>query len=238
SPDGKYVVHVVDDGGYSLWIRQTATSSNVQIVTAIPDRYIGVAFSPDGDYVFFTLLEGRTLSNVYRIPALGGTPQPFLRDVDSPLSFSPDGSRVAFIRGYPRQNEVSVVIASADGSGDQRRLATRPLTGGFPLFTRAAWSPDGRTIAAAVGTQSWMSGARIAGMMSVVAIDVETGEQHAMVSNRWDSVGNIAWLSDGSLVVSATEQGGPNHQLYRVAVVDGSVHRLTNDLNTYPDVAT
>ncbi|MFL6467598.1 MAG: hypothetical protein ACJ72Z_06545, partial [Pyrinomonadaceae bacterium] len=33
SPDGKYVVHVQNDGGeQSLWMRQTATQSNVQIV--------------------------------------------------------------------------------------------------------------------------------------------------------------------------------------------------------------
>ena len=32
SPDGNYVVHVVNDSGkQSLWVRQVATSSNVQI---------------------------------------------------------------------------------------------------------------------------------------------------------------------------------------------------------------
>ena len=35
SPDGKYVAYVQQDGNqFSLWIRQTATSSNVRIVAA------------------------------------------------------------------------------------------------------------------------------------------------------------------------------------------------------------
>jgi serine/threonine protein kinase len=235
SPDGKYVVHVVNDGGYSLWLRQTATASNVQILPPTPDRYVGLTFSPDGDYLYFTRFEGRTQSNVYRIPALGGTPQPILRDVDSPLSFSPDGLRVAFVRGA--RNQVSVIVAAADGSGQPTKLATRPMIGGFPLFTRAAWSPDGRTIAAAVGGQSWIGGTGTGGT-AIVALDVASGKERQIVSGRWDVVGNLAWLSDGSLVVAATEQGRPNHQLYRVTVTDGAVRRLTNDLNTYPDVAT
>jgi Tol biopolymer transport system component len=238
SPDGKYVVHVVNDGGYSLWIRQTATASNVQILPAQPDRYTGLTFSPDGDYVYFTRFETRTGSNVYRIPALGGTPQPILRNVDSPLSFSADGSRVVFLRGNGRRNEVSVIVAAADGSGQQTALATRSMIGGFVLFTRAAWSPDGRTIAVAVGPQTWIGGAGTGvGGTAIVAIDVASGKDRPIVGRRWDAVGNLAWLSDGSLVIAATELGRPNYQLYRL-MADGTVRRLTNDLNTYPDVAT
>ena len=45
SPDAKYVVHVVNDGTLSsLWTRQVATSSNVQIVPPSEARYIGVTF--------------------------------------------------------------------------------------------------------------------------------------------------------------------------------------------------
>ena len=39
SPDGRYVAYVQDDGDdESLWIRQTATPSNVQIVAAAARR--------------------------------------------------------------------------------------------------------------------------------------------------------------------------------------------------------
>jgi eukaryotic-like serine/threonine-protein kinase len=53
SPDGKYVVHVVSDGALSsLWVRQVATSSLVQIVPPAESRYLGQTFSRDGNYVY------------------------------------------------------------------------------------------------------------------------------------------------------------------------------------------
>ncbi|MBA3692974.1 MAG: serine/threonine-protein kinase, partial [Acidobacteria bacterium] len=55
SPDGKYVVHIQDDGGQqSLWTRQVATQSNVPIVAPATVGYSGLTFSPDGDYVYYT----------------------------------------------------------------------------------------------------------------------------------------------------------------------------------------
>jgi serine/threonine protein kinase len=50
SPDGKYVMHVVDDGEQqSLWMRQVSTSSNVQIIPPADVSYLGLTFSPSGD---------------------------------------------------------------------------------------------------------------------------------------------------------------------------------------------
>ena len=55
SPDGKYVAYVQRDGdGYSLWIRQTTTTSNVRIVA--PERGVtlfGATFTPDATAVDF-----------------------------------------------------------------------------------------------------------------------------------------------------------------------------------------
>ncbi len=35
---------------------------------------------------------------LYQVPSLGGTPRRILADVDSPISFSPDGKRFSFVR--------------------------------------------------------------------------------------------------------------------------------------------
>src|SRR5262249_40791745 len=54
SGDGRYVVHVkVDKLQPSLWVRQTATLSDVEIVPGARVRYKGVSFSPDGNYVYY-----------------------------------------------------------------------------------------------------------------------------------------------------------------------------------------
>jgi Tol biopolymer transport system component len=207
----------------------------VQIVPPDPSRYVGLTFSPSGDYVYFTRFETRLVSNVYRIPVLGGTPQLVISDVDGPISFSPDGSRFAFIQGNTSRNEVSVLVAPADGSSEPRRLATRPMVGGYTLFTRAAWSPDGKTIAVAVGGQTWI-GSGIAGDVVIVGFDVASGRERPIVTGRWDSIANLDWLSNGSLIVSGAELGHSNNQLWRVSL-DGTIRRVTHDLNTYSDVA-
>jgi eukaryotic-like serine/threonine-protein kinase len=54
SPDGKYILSVVDDKGQqSLWLRNVPTNSNTQVMAPEAVRYVGVRFSPDGNYLYF-----------------------------------------------------------------------------------------------------------------------------------------------------------------------------------------
>ncbi len=50
SPDGKYVAYVVDDAGQeSVWVRQVATTSDVQIIPPEAGLHQGLTFSRDGN---------------------------------------------------------------------------------------------------------------------------------------------------------------------------------------------
>jgi serine/threonine protein kinase/Tol biopolymer transport system component len=238
SPDGKYVAHVRSDRrGYGLWMRQTATSSDVEIVRPGPDRYIGVTFSPDANYVYYTLLEGRVTANVYRVPVLGGEPQRVIGDVDSALAFSRDGSQFAFVRGVPKQGEIALMVRPTDLSSAAKPIAARKFPEIYVMGSRPAWSPDGRSIAVGVGSMI-SAGYDLATINTmIVAVDVATGQEKRITERRWDGLSGVAWLQDGrTLVVSAAEHGKPNVQLWRVDVATGSISRLTNDLNNYQDV--
>ena len=58
SPDGKYVAHVVEDQGKeSLWVRQVATTSSQQIVAPADVDYMGLTFSTDGNFIYYTVRE-------------------------------------------------------------------------------------------------------------------------------------------------------------------------------------
>jgi len=58
SPDGNYAVHVVDDAGQQgLWIRQIVTGSNVNVLSPTGNRYLGLTFSQDGNYVYYVRRE-------------------------------------------------------------------------------------------------------------------------------------------------------------------------------------
>ncbi|MGB8442705.1 MAG: protein kinase [Candidatus Acidiferrales bacterium] len=54
SPDGKYVLDVVQDGGKnSLWLRHLPTNSNTQVVPPSSSEFLTPTFSPDGNYIYF-----------------------------------------------------------------------------------------------------------------------------------------------------------------------------------------
>ena len=100
SPDGKYVAYVQHDGNNdSLWIRQTATPSNVQIVPAEPGvALLGATVTPDGGYVDFVRSQRRLNVELWRVPFLGGTPKRIVDDIGSLVAWSTDGRRMAFVR--------------------------------------------------------------------------------------------------------------------------------------------
>ena len=54
SPDGKYVVYVVDEARQrSLWLRQVATNSHAQVIAPSAVLYLDMFFSRDSEYVYY-----------------------------------------------------------------------------------------------------------------------------------------------------------------------------------------
>jgi serine/threonine protein kinase len=114
SPDGHYVVYVLREGEkQSLNVRQVATASDVQILPPDEVLFYGLTFSPDANYIDFVRSDKNSpaYSYLYQMPVLGGTPRLLIRDIDTPISFSPDGTQFAFVRGEPSKGKVRVLIA-------------------------------------------------------------------------------------------------------------------------------
>nr|MDQ2937971.1 protein kinase [Acidobacteriota bacterium] len=236
SPDGKYVIHVVSDGTLSsLWVRQVATPSNVQIVPPAASKYVGVTFSKDGNHVFYVVYEKNSpLGVVYQIPVLGGPPKKIIEDVDTPITFSPDGKRFAWIRQFPQSGETSLFIANSDGTGQQKiasRQRPKRFTAGTPVGP--SWAPEGEIVACPVGGVE-----NGADRHTVVMVDVKHGTETEATPHRWAFVQQVVWAPHGAgLIVAAQEQqGGPN-QLWYIRHSGGEVERITNDLNNYNGVS-
>lgn len=231
SPDGKYVVHVLSDAGkQSLLIRQVTDSNNVAIVPPSDLLYRGLTFSRDGTSVYYVAQERPDpIQSLYQVPVLGGISRKILRDIDSPVAISPDGKQLAFVRRARGKGEDQLMLADADG-GNIRLLSSRK---GADFYNTAglAWSPDGKVIACPAGSNTGVRN------MFIAEINVASGQEKPVSSNRWASVGRISWVRDGKgLVIGAMEQGSSLTQIWFVPYPSGAPQRITNDLNDYRDM--
>src|SRR5439155_23710926 len=72
-------------------------------------------------------LEVRSLKYLHRAPVLGGTPQKLVTDIDTNITFSPDGRRFAFVLdNNPAPGKYRLIIRSLSG-GDETTLASGSL---------------------------------------------------------------------------------------------------------------
>ncbi len=226
SPDGKYVVfRTTESGKDSLWVRQVLTGSLVKIVPDLGGKIGGTTFSHDGEFIYYSLFDN-PLGTLYQVPVLGGTPRRILAGVTSPVTFSPDGKQLAFVR--PSSSESDLIVANVDGTGE-RKIATRRLPAYFSFGGGAAWSPDGKTIVCGAGSYSGNLSA------TLVSVPAEGGPEKPITSQNWVSVSRVLWLGSGTglIVAAVPELISAGTQLWYVSYPGGEVRRVTNDLNAY-----
>ncbi|MDQ4123314.1 MAG: serine/threonine-protein kinase [Acidobacteriota bacterium] len=221
SPDGKYVVHAVADAGkQSIWIKHLATNSNVQLIPPKSVDYPSMAFSKDGNYIYY----GQGNGELYQTPVLGGDSKKILDGVFSPISLSPDSRQFAFIRNLS-SDETALMIANSDGSGE-RQIAVRKKP---EYFGDAAWSPDGKVIACTAASAKEAQG------VYILAIPVEGGSEKIISARKWRIISQPVWLNDGSgLIASAIgESENDPQQIWFFPASGGEARQITNDLNNY-----
>jgi serine/threonine protein kinase len=231
SPDGKYLLNVMSDNGQqSLWLRNIPTNSNTQVLAPGPVDYLGVRFSPDGNYLYFVRSESGSgaLHFLYRAPVLGGTPEKLVTDIDSGISFSPDGKKFAYILGNnPKVGEYRVIIRPLEG-GQERTLATGPIR---EFVSHVAWSPDGRTIVIAVSQPGDQ-------LSALATIDVESGKRNLFVVSNDLFFTRPVWLPDGSGLLALAFRPFTNQgQIVFVSYPSGKVLSVTRDTSAYTDLS-
>ncbi len=236
SPDGKYVLSVLrDKGQQSLWLRNVATGSDTQVIPPAPVSYVSLAFAPDGNYFYFRKAEDalETTFYLYRSPVLGGTPQVLVRDIDSDIAFSPDGRRIAYIRGNdPEVGKYRLLSANLDGN-DEKVLMIAPAPGNSaPNFL--AWSPDGNHIALSEPASN-----KALGSIGVFSLSDSKVEQ--LVAFEDKAVNQLKYSPDGSGIIANYQQAGPNFLRAQIGFLPSSgsaLRPITRDTNSYRTLTT
>jgi serine/threonine protein kinase/Tol biopolymer transport system component len=233
SPDGKYVVTSVNESGLrSLWLRNIPTGSDTQILPPGP-IIAEITFSPDGDYIYFRQLVGNagTQYALHRVPVLGGTPIMVQRDVDRGPAFSPDGKRIAYIRGNdPEVGKLQFLTANLDGS-DEKIVKIIPS---HPFPSNISWSSDGKTIIYSLVTPGSPDA-----FSRIEALDLASGNVKTIYHSQDISVSNVVWLPRGSEIIVSyfSILKASISQLGMVTFPGGEFRAITNDTNSYSDAS-
>jgi Tol biopolymer transport system component len=218
-----------ENGLQSLWLRHIPTGSNTQVVAPFATRYAGLTFSPDGDYIYFVRRdeEEQSIASLYLAPLLGGTPRLMIKDVDSPIAFSPDGQRFAYLHQHEDSSLMDLYLVHKDGSQDRALFNHKPISTDSLTLT---WSPDGKTILIPVvqPTPNDFGG--------FVAVGAASGEQKLAAPAKDRAYFDPSWMPDGNgVLVSASlaETGFERTQLGIVSYPGGEFRLLTTDTNRY-----
>jgi Tol biopolymer transport system component len=165
--------------------------------------------TPNGADLFTVGVDGSGLTRITR-----------LRGVEGDAAWSPDGSKLAFVRARnPERGPYEIWVMNADGSGLQR--LTRH--GGFSIA--AAWSPDGGKIVYATD-----AGRRPP--LRLWVMNADGSRKQRLTGNRRADFIDPQWSPDGNSIAFAITRGGETLRDFdsRIAVIDndgGNLRRLT-----------
>ncbi len=233
SPDGNYILSLVRNNGLSsLQLRSVPTNSTTQVQPPANVEYNGLRFSPDGNYFYFVRSDpgNNELKFLYRAPLLGGGAEKLAEDVDSNVTFSPDGSKLAFMRyDNPKAGEYQLIVKDLH-SGAETPLVSGPNK---ERLNDPAWSPDGKVIVCYIlQPQGALTGLEV--------VDAYSGQREALMRSENGIVWHPEWLPDGSGLLATYEEASSNYtrsQVVRISYPGGALTPFTRDASNYVSIS-
>jgi Tol biopolymer transport system component/DNA-binding winged helix-turn-helix (wHTH) protein len=230
SPDGRYVAYATAFGDkWEIRLRQVATRSDVQVLAPDIGDFVGLTFSPDGNYIYFVRADRNDVSfrYLYSVPSIGGAPKRLITDVDSNITFSPDGREIAYEHWVPPRNSMELKVANADGTGERVLVEIS----GTSFFSEGgpgpSWSPDGRTIAV---SKEMVKGPHRAVLFTISTADGTVRE----LRSGTDIMGRPVWRSSGdSLLFPQYDSSLHRTQLWSISFPAGIAQQVTHDASDY-----
>jgi Tol biopolymer transport system component len=228
SSDGRLIAYGRREGERSLRVKQVVTGSEVTVVPAQTGFFgSGATFTPDGNYLYYPHTDptNQNNTNLYAVPALGGASRPIVTDVVSAVAFSPDGKRIVYRRTIQDRNEDQLLVASADGSGENIIFRREAGINGFA--SDPSWSASGDLIAVA---------AVELGKNTLATILVLTPAGKLVKEFRLPMlIFAVAWLPDSSglFFIGGEKSTGIRPQIWFQPYPEGAPFKISNDLNRY-----
>jgi serine/threonine protein kinase/dipeptidyl aminopeptidase/acylaminoacyl peptidase len=151
SPDGKWIAYLSDARGPTdVWVKFIAggepanLTGSIDLEIQIRSAIGGLEISPDGGSIAVQARDRGSSAptfDTWLLPApLGGTPRKFVETAGA-LRWSPDGTRIVYVRPGETRGD-AIVVADADGGNPRDLVAAR---GGWHTHW-PAWSADSRFV--------------------------------------------------------------------------------------------
>lgn len=233
TPNGNYVAYTSETGGkQSIWLRQLATSENIQIVPPSDGAIGGLAVSRDGNSLYFVRNNNGVVppASIYRVMTFGGIPVKIAEKAHGSISISPDDQQISFIRcHYQDEDYCSLFVVDADGK-NERKLVAQPRP--FRISANE-FSPDKKSIAFATGESA--SGGRDFRLM---LFDLASNSSSQITPKTFFHIQSLKWLPSGEdLLFTASETYDGPFRIWKVAVRTGEVIPLTTDAVDYRSIS-
>lgn len=191
-------------GGEGVWLIHPDGTENHEIALDVPGQHLHPDWSPDGTSVLFTSREAK--DTLYVLDMATEEAQVLLECADPCVGddeavWSPNGSRIAFVRGMePFVNNVpSCALAIGDPASDEVELVTE-TTSCLDRPTFPHWSRDGARISYYRGVYADDGSAT---STALYVLDVASGEE-AKLTDDGLFAGDSDWSAGDEWIVFAT----------------------------------
>lgn len=240
SPDGKFVSFVdLEDGKPRLVVRQLSTNSTIEVVPPTIKRYYQPSFSPDGEFIYYVQVENG-VGTLFRVPTLGGESKRLLYDIDSRVTFSPDGNRIAFIRHNPTDGGDTVFVSDITGENLTAFLDTKSV--GYDKFLDVVWTESGSSVLLA-GYENFSEPLP---KVKVVAVDFADGKKEISEPEEFSTFNSEGWVAANSFNILKNEKGiifiGKRNnedklQIWHLSQTGGLLKPVTTDTSDYASLS-
>ena len=235
SPDNKRVVFTWDRADIkNLYVTNADGSRAPAALTSFPGGGVADAFwSEDGESVYFV-----HQGDLWKVPAAGGEAKPLWGKPNPSSGFlpSPDGKRIAFVRGNraedPTAPKGSELIVRWLSDGTESTIAHDEVS-----IRDVAWSPDGKSVAYIAGSKIIHhdeSPAYSGGKLIYRVSEYVPGQIYALKLNGGKPVaigtpgeyGGLAWVDSNRLVFDGQSEDFKKYFIYTADATTGSTKAI------------